>query len=42
MKNIAILASHNGSGFDAIYRAVLENTLEINIQLLISNNTNSR
>ena len=42
MKNIAILASHNGSGFNAIYKAVLDNILDINIQLLISNNTNAQ
>jgi phosphoribosylglycinamide formyltransferase-1 len=41
MKNIAILASHNGSGFDALYNAQLTKTLDININLVISNNTNA-
>jgi len=41
MKNLAILASHNGSGFDAIYEATLNNTLSINITIVISNNTNA-
>ena len=42
MTNIAILASHNGSGFDAIYKAVKAKTLDANIALLISNNTNAK
>lgn len=41
MKNVAILASHNGSGFDALYSAQLANTLNIDINLVISNNTNA-
>ena len=41
MKNIGILASHNGSGFEAIHKAILENELDINISLVISNNTNA-
>ncbi|MDF1882627.1 phosphoribosylglycinamide formyltransferase [Sulfurimonas sp. SAG-AH-194-C21] len=41
MKNIAIFASHNGSGFDTILAAIKENQLPININLVISNNTNS-
>jgi len=39
MKNIAILASHNGSGFDAIYKAINDKVLNANIALLISNNS---
>ncbi len=41
MKNIAVFASHNGSGFDTIIEAIQANTLPINISLVISNNTNS-
>ncbi|MEN8304582.1 MAG: formyltransferase family protein, partial [Campylobacterota bacterium] len=35
------LASHNGSGFKAIYKAILEKELDIQITLVISNNTNA-
>ena len=42
MKNIAILASHNGSGLDAIVEAVKEGTLALNIKLVISNNTQAK
>ena len=42
MTNIAILASHNGSGFDAIYKAMKAKTLDANIVFLISNNTNAK
>lgn len=41
MRNVAILASHNGSGFDALYNAQLAKILDININLVISNNTNA-
>jgi len=41
MKKIAILASHNGSGFDAIYQACLQNRLNAIVTLVISNNTNA-
>jgi phosphoribosylglycinamide formyltransferase-1 len=41
MRNVAILASHNGSGFDALYLAQLSKILDINITLVISNNTNA-
>ena len=41
MKNIAILASHSGSGLDAIYEAVQNATLKCNIAVVISNNTNA-
>lgn len=41
MKNIAIFASHNGSGFDTILEAIKANKLPLNISLVISNNTNS-
>jgi phosphoribosylglycinamide formyltransferase-1 len=41
MTNVAILASHNGSGFDALYTAQIAKVLDININLVISNNTNA-
>lgn len=41
MKNLAILASHNGSGFDSIYEAMLQKKLNVDIKLVISNNTNA-
>ena len=41
MSNIAILASHNGSTFNTVYRAIQKQELDANIALLISNNTNS-
>ena len=41
MKKLGILASHNGSGFSAIYKAILEKELDIQITLVISNNTNA-
>lgn len=39
MTKIAILASHNGSGFDTLYKNAKE--LNISIELLISNNSDS-
>lgn len=41
MDKIAILSSHNGSGFDAIFHAVAANKLQLEIALVISNNTNA-
>lgn len=41
MTNIAILSSHNGSGFNAIYKAQLENKLDVEVKVVISNNTNA-
>jgi phosphoribosylglycinamide formyltransferase-1 len=41
MISLAILASHNGSGFDAIYKAIKDASLDINIALVISNNPNA-
>ncbi|MDD2906333.1 MAG: formyltransferase family protein [Sulfurimonas sp.] len=41
MRNVAILASHNGSGFNALYEAQHKGILDININLIISNNTNA-
>jgi len=41
MQNIAILASHNGSGFSAIENAIIEKKLNLNIPLVISNNPNA-
>ena len=42
MKNIAVLASHNGSGLDAIVQALKEEILPLNIALVISNNTEAK
>lgn len=42
MKSIAIFASHNGSGFDALYKASIDKNLDIKITLLISNNKDSK
>lgn len=39
MINVAILASHNGSGFDALYNASAD--LNIKIVLIISNNSDA-
>jgi len=41
MTNVAVLASHNGSGFDALFNASLSKELDIKIVLVISNNTNA-
>jgi len=41
MINIAILSSHNGSGFTAIYKAKLKKILDIDIKVVISNNTDA-
>lgn len=41
MIKIAILSSHNGSGFDAIHEAIANKTLDAEVSLIISNNTNS-
>jgi len=41
MKNIGILASYNGSGFNAIQNACIENRLDAQITLVISNNTDA-
>ena len=42
MTNIAILASHNGSGFNALYKAKIYDGFDIDIKLIISNNTNAK
>lgn len=42
MKSIAIFASHNGSGFDALYKASQDKTLDMKISLLISNNKEAK
>jgi len=39
MQNIAIFASHNGSGFSAIQNAIIKKQLKLNIALVISNNS---
>ncbi len=41
MTKIAVLASHNGSGFEALYKASKTDKLNIQIALVISNNTNA-
>lgn len=41
MTKIAILASHNGSGFSALYEAALNKEIAIEIVLVISNNSNA-
>lgn len=41
MHKIAILASHNGSGFEAIHNAIKEKKLALDIEVVISNNTNA-
>lgn len=41
MTNIAILSSHNGSGFDTLYHASQNDILDININLVVSNNTDA-
>ncbi|MEA3316064.1 MAG: formyltransferase family protein [Campylobacterota bacterium] len=42
MKKVAILSSHNGSGFEALYEASKNNILDINIDLIISNNSTAK
>lgn len=42
MTKIAILASHNGTGFDALIKAQILGSLDIQIVLVISNNTNAK
>ncbi|MEA2017337.1 MAG: formyltransferase family protein [Campylobacterota bacterium] len=42
MTKIAILASHNGSGFDTLYNAYKNKLLDIEIVLVISNNQNAK
>ena len=39
MQNIAIFASHNGSGLSAIQNAIIEKKLNLNVALVISNNS---
>lgn len=41
MIRVAVLASHNGSGFDALYEAVINKELNIELVLVISNNQNA-
>lgn len=41
MTKIAILSSHNGSGFSALYEAALNKEIAIEIVLVISNNSNA-
>ncbi len=41
MIKIGILASHNGSGFETLQKAILDNKLDAKILVVISNNTNA-
>jgi len=41
MIKVAVLASHNGSGFNALYEAVVKKELGIELVLVISNNQNA-
>ncbi|HEY9203204.1 phosphoribosylglycinamide formyltransferase [Sulfurimonas sp.] len=41
MIRVAVLASHNGSGFNALYEAVIKKELGIELVLVISNNQNA-
>lgn len=42
MTKVAILSSHNGSGFEALYQASKNKILDIDIPLVISNNSNAK
>ena len=42
MRKIAIFASYNGSGFDALYDAMNNGILDIDISFVMSNNTNAK
>ena len=42
MYKVAILSSHNGSGFDALLKAQILGNLNIEIILVVSNNTNAK
>ena len=41
MINIAVLASYNGSGLDTLLQACEDKVLNLNIKLVITNNTNA-
>jgi phosphoribosylglycinamide formyltransferase-1 len=41
MINIGILSSHNGSGYDSLYNAIKDGSLDANISVVISNNSGS-
>ncbi len=41
MKKIGVLASYNGSGFETIQKAILDNKLNAKIVVVITNNTNA-
>lgn len=41
IKKIGILASYNGSGFETIQKAIIENKLNAKIVVVITNNTNA-
>ena len=39
--NLAIFASHNGSTIDSIYPAILKNELNLQLKIIITNNSNA-
>lgn len=41
MINLAVMASHNGSGFSTLHKAMLEDVLDIDIKVIITNNSNA-
>lgn len=41
MKRVAVLASYNGSGFKALYEASIKKELDLEIVMLISNNSDA-
>lgn len=41
MKKIGVLASYNGSGFEAILKAIKENSLNAQVVVIITNNSNA-
>lgn len=41
MTKVAVLSSHNGSGFNALYEALIKKELNIELVLVISNNQNA-
>lgn len=41
MHNIAIFASYNGTSLDTIYKAATDKILDLNVSLIITNNSNA-
>ena len=42
MKRIGVLASHNGSGFEALYQGIQQNIFDAKLVVVISNNSNAK